>query len=478
MGSVADALDTGGETRNKEAVGEGKEVEALQETVQEEEGLKKNSVSLFGVCVMAICCAAPALVIGSTAGYIMERAALAVPLTFLIATILLLLVSTSYIQLSGRYAVKGGTYAFVQRVFGGQCGFWTAWLYLAVLISIGCVTSIFAIFLHAAIPAIPLWFAGFIVLFPTFIIGWRGADFSTKGMIIIWVVQMLLIVVPAFIPFITRAAEIPDFFTHAVSVAWTPTTTLAGLTMGVILAAWGFAGFETPAYMAEEIKGGPRAVAIAIPVSIIAIGVTYFAVSWLWIAGTTPADLAVMAGSDIALNDFLALFPGGAQAAFAVSISICIGCFGGVCAWINSLPRMAMNLAKAGFIPKPFAKLNKHKAPGLGVICCIAIWIPISYIGIYGSTDMLINIMALFLSVSYIFVSLSNIKDSLKDWSLKGIFMGKIFPLLGIAAMILLISSQPLSYLLVAGGWCVAGVVLTLILQKVKGKEFFQKTMD
>jgi amino acid transporter len=438
----------------------------------EVEGLKKDTVSLMGVTVMSICCAAPALCIGGTVGFVMGKAGLAVPLAFSVATVMVLAISASYVQLSQRYDCKGGTYAYVQRVFGGGAGLLTAWCYLAVLTSIGSVASIFAIFLNNLAPAVPRPVGCLLILALTFILGWRGAELSTKGMVVVWALQMILFIVPGVFALFTRFAGFEAPLLHAAAVAWTPETGIAGLTLGVLLCAWAFAGFETPAYMAEELKGGRATVKKAIPIGVVAIGITYVLLSWLWVGQMTNGDLAQIADSDVAIADYLSML-GDGNGVYFISAAVLISCLGGLFAWINSFPRMSLNLARGGFLPKAFLRLNKHQVPGPGVIVTAAIWLVVSFVGITISVDILLNLTSLFLGLAYVFICIANIKDSWRDFSLRGVILSKAVPVIALCMLCFLIASQPAMYLGILAAWTLAGIVLLVVLRAVKGREFF-----
>ena len=147
--------------------------------------LKANSISKLDVIIMAICAAGPVMCLSGSLGDIMSGSGTAAALAFLLATVVLILVGSSFGQLSARYNSAGGTYAYIRSVFGERTGFVAAWLNMGVTICTGVIGAVFSTYLHELVPAIPMWVGILILLIPIFFIGWRGVEMSTKVLIVV-----------------------------------------------------------------------------------------------------------------------------------------------------------------------------------------------------------------------------------------------------------------------------------------------------
>jgi amino acid transporter len=425
---------------------------------------------LSGVVIMAIACAAPSLCICGTLGYVLKRTGASVPLGFFVSTLLILLIAVSYVQISQRHNASGGTYAYIQAVFGDSAGLWTAWIYLGIMASIGSVSAVFANFLHNLVPAIPAWAGVLICVAITLGVGLLGSAFGSKGTTIMWIGQMILMLIPAIMSLVKRHDQIASFGHHFVSMGFTPAHGIAGLTLGVLLCVYSFIGFEVPAYMSNELQGGNRTVKKAIPISVIAIGISFFLLSWLWVGGMSDADVAKVSGSDVAVSDYLHILGGGAGAIGTplVDLAVMVGALGAVFAWVNSFPQMSLSLSKAGFLPKAFGRQNRLGAPVLGTVLTAVVFLGMAYVGLYYSADLLVSLSVVFMSTAYIFVSVANIKDGWRDKKTASwFFMRLILPALGVVLMGIMLASQGKKLIVILVVWAVLGFAVVLIRRAV-----------
>lgn len=435
--------------------------------------LKKDAISLGSVIVYSISAAAPAMCIGGSMGFIMGGAGLAVPLAFLIATFVVVLISASYSQLSERYNSAGGTYSYIRRVFGPELGWWVGWIYIGITFTVGCVGAIFATYLCGLFTGIPLWLGILVVAVPTFVVGWRGIQLTTKGLVVLWLVQTALMVWPAARALGTRLPATADLGARIFTSSWLPGFGLKGLATAVLLCIWSYVGFETPAYLGEELKGGSKAVKIAIPVGSVAIGLTYILVTWLWVASMGTEDLAKISGSGTAVSDYCALI-GYPLGRWLITISVCLSCLACWFSFVTALPRMLYDMGRTRALPKAFASLNSHSAPSLGLFVTMALWLAAALFGAYVSVDALFSLMSSFACIAYALVCLAAIKDRWNGKGWRSILVDKIVPALAIGVMLWMLSSMGGVYLAAVGVWALLGLLIILAIRATKGRDFFK----
>ena len=436
--------------------------------------LKKNAISLGSVIVYSISAAAPAMCIGGSMGFIMGGVGLAVPLAFLIATLVVVLISTSYSQLSERYNSAGGTYSYIRRVFGPEMGWWVGWIYIGITFTVGCVGSIFAIYLCSVFTPIPLWLGIVIIAIPTFFVGWKGIQLTTKGLVILWLIQTALMVWPAITALNSQAPSMPDIGKQILTSSWIPSVGPKGLAMAVLLCIWSYVGFETPAYLGEELKGGSKSVKIAIPVGSVAIGITYVLVTWLWVSSISADNLVKITGSGTAILDYCTLidYPLGR---WLITISVCMSCMACWFSFVTALPRMLYDMGRTRALPRSFAKLNRHSAPSLGLIATMVLWLVAALFGAYRSVDTLFSLMSSFACIAYALVCAAAIKDRWNEKGLKSFFINKAIPILAIGIMLWMLSSMSAGYLVAVGAWAILGVLIIVIIKARKGRDFFRQ---
>ena len=427
--------------------------------------LKANSISKLDVIIMAICAAGPVMCLSGSLGDIMSGSGTAAALAFILATVVLILVGSSFGQLSARYNSAGGTYAYVRSVFGERTGFVAAWLNMGVTICTGVIGAVFSTYLHELVPAIPMWVGILILLIPIFFIGWRGVEMSTKVLIVVWVVQMALILYPAFHIWSMNPDDISNILGNS-SQAFTPGNGMSGLMLAVLVCVWCYVGFEGPAYMGEELKGGNKAVKFAIPVSAIGIGVVYAISCWAWTGSMDMSNPQVAeivnSGSGTLMVDYCNLVGytlGGKLVSIAALVS-CIGCF---IAFATTSPRGLFDMGRNGYLPASTAKVNKYQTPSVSlVVYCIA-WLAAALYGAYGNMSHLFTFMAIFASATYIMICAANIKDRWNEKGFKSFLQDKLLPLIAIAILVYMIVSSDASSLLATGIWLVGCIVAAFI---------------
>lgn len=445
----------------------------IDNNAEEVRSLKAGSISMNSAIVLAISAAAPAMCISGSLGFIMGNAGLAAPLAFLLATIAVVLISVSYAQLCERYNCAGGTYSYVRAVLGGKAGWWTGWLYIGITITAGCVGSIFAIHIHSIFPQIPLWLGVIIIAIPTILVGWFGIQLSSKAVIALWLIQMLLFILPAVFALRSQLPLIPDF-RQQFAATWTPAFGFNGLATAVLLCIWSYVGFEVPAYLGEEVIGGSKSIKKAIPIAAIAIGMTYVICSWLWVSSISGANMAMITNSGTALLDYAALINSPTGQWLIIS-SVAIACVACWFSFITAMLRMLYDMGRSKALPPVFAQLNKHSSPRFSLYLVSVTWILVALIGAYFSVDVILALLSSFACLAYICVSLSNIKERWNSHGVKALFLNKIIPLLAIVILVWMLVSQSVFYIILVIGWGLLGFVIIQIIQAVKGKDFFKQ---
>lgn len=429
-----------------------------------EQALKENSVSKLDVVIMSVCAAGPAMCLGGSFGTIMQGAGSAVALAFLIATIVIVMVGLSYGQLSMRYNSAGGTYSYVRSVFGAKAGFTSGWVYMGVNVCTGVIGAIFATYLHELVPAIPMWLGVLILLVPIFFVGWNGVEMTTKALVVVWLIQMGLMIYPAVKVILLRAGVVENVAVSSLQ-AVRPSYGISGLMLGVLVCVWSFVGFEGPAYMGEELKGGSKSVKSAITISAVAIGLVYVMVCWLWTAVMQNADMEVIQNSPTTLADYAALV-GYTSGGSLVSLSTLVSCVGCFFAFATTTPRCLFDMGRTGYLPEAFSKVNKHQTPHVSLIVYCAVWAAVALFGAYVSTDILFTMMALFASVSYVLICAANVKDRWQEKGAVSFLVNKAVPVVSSLILAYMIFSSDPVYIAVTAVWTLAAWIASLVWSK------------
>lgn len=429
--------------------------------------LKANSVGRFAVILMAISGAAPAMCVGGSFGELMNNAGVAVALSFVIATIGITFAAAQYGSLATRFNGCGGTYSFVRAGLGYRAGFWSALIYM---IPMGCAAipcALSAMSLNNLVPALPMWLWGLIVVVVVYLLCVRGIELTATALTIVWIIQMILLCWPA-IKILTMGSE---GFVNAIA-AFNPAADInsdygfGGVTAGALVAIWAYVGFEAPAYMGEEIKGGAKSVRFCLIVGAIACGVIYAIVSWLWTGAMTPEQAAAVAGQDNALVVYCNLV-GYIMGGKIVDLAIVASAVACALVFLSMGARFYYDLGRKAYFPKVFTKINKYQCPWVGLTVYAAHWYIIAVaIGMYTNINWLFNMQANSAVFCYILVTIANAKVR---WHDKNFFASKIVPLIAFVILAYMLLSAGLgggagtTYFLISIGLWILTAIITFI---------------
>ncbi|MBQ0059366.1 MAG: APC family permease [Lachnospiraceae bacterium] len=446
------------------------------------ETLQAGKIGKGEVVVMAVAGAAPVMCVGGSMGTYLGMTGTGVALAVVLATILLVIIGLSYGSLAEKCNSCGGTYAYVATILGKTPGLWTLFVYYGVMATTAaCPPVIFAIYLNSltGIPIIVGWaiFAALMILLTTL-----GTELSTKALVIIFIAEMAAFIIPG-IRCITLSAEGFNMSTSLTNAfAPSPKFGMAGILLTTLTWVWSFVGYEAPAFMGEEVKGGAKSVKFAIPVSAVLCGIIYVISCWLWTATMTPEQMEALANNGDALAAYCTMLGYGSGATL-VSIGVMLAALACGLAFYQMMPRFLYDQARKGILSKNVAKLNKKQVPYVGmIIYAVVSFFTTMYAGYaYGGPEIFgsplfdgVNdwfvVMAVCATSSYALVCIGHIKDAAKDNSLKGIIQGKILPAIAAAVIAyIIIFTIGAKYLLVTLVIYAVALVLALIFRQKKG---------
>lgn len=434
-------------------------------------GLKQDSIGTLGAVAIGICGAAPALVLCGAFGLLLSYAETGLSFSVLVATIIIGLIAVSYLSLSKKYNSCGGNFAYINSALGPKIGAWAAFIYLIFLIcSTGQPPAIFNTYLNNFIE-IPSYITMLFFVIPMIFIALKGVEINTKIMIVIWVVQMILLFWPPISLLMMTEEEVN--FALSMEKAFTPGNNFVAFSNSILLWVWTMVGFEFPAFMGEELRGGSKAVRNSIIWILIGMSMTYIVFSYLYTALLTPEMVRQIAGSDDALAMICKIFHYslGTQ---AVSIAAMVSCWASALAFYSLMPRFLYDLGRKGVFSDFFCVLNDKQLPKNAIIIygllCFVTCLYDSYCYVDGYFDGIndsFTMQAISCCIIYILVCVSNIKESLNENGfVNGILAGKIIPLVSILILCYLVYASGIKYLMVTFLWMLLGLIFVAIRKK------------
>ena len=249
----------------------------------------KRSLSIWAAVGLSVALMAPSMAANINPQGSSTYAGRAVPLTFLIAAVGVLLVSYSFVRLCQYFHHSGSVYAFVGATLGPRTGVVAGWGLLGTYTFYAVVTSAAAgIFGTAFLQEVGIWhnpptWAPFVLLAVALLLALLLAIMPVRrgGHVLLTVegtTVALILIVTAVVLVRLLAGNAPGGHTFTWSVfTVAPGTSSSGLFLGVVFGFLSFAGFEAAATLGEEARRPTRDIPRAI-LGVAVFGGVYFVV--------------------------------------------------------------------------------------------------------------------------------------------------------------------------------------------------------
>jgi amino acid transporter len=385
--------------------------------------------------------------------------------SYIFCSIMLAAIMLCYAETGSRVTSSGGSYAYVEAAFGDFPGYIVNWLYFFgwSILGSAALMNIIADSLAVLFPAFsnpPVrGFFFFVLLGFMILINVRGAKQGigfVQGIAIIKLLPLLGIIIFGFSQ--VKAANLQ--WEHAPSLKTFADTSL--------ILFFAFAGFETSLGVSGEFRNPKRTVPLGLFLGGTIVLIVYMLLQTVTqgvlgpaIADFKDAPLAAVAEKII-----------GPVGATILLITAAISCFGSVSADVMATPRSLFAAANDGMFPKFLGKVHsKFATPHLAVITYGSL---IFIFSVAGGFKQLAILASAAILVIYLAVILATIKLRMKKLEAgEKTFRapgGLITPLIGIAAIIWLLSSlskwEILSTLIFIAAVC----VIYFIMKKFQNK--------
>jgi len=403
-------------------------------TVNSDEGLKRVigvpglTLSIVSGVIGAGIFALPAIVSISLGAFSI--------VAYIFCGILLAAILLCYAEIGSRVTTSGGSYAYVEAAFGNFPGYIINWLYFfgwgilgsAALMNIiaDSLAVVFPVFANSLVRGASI----FILIAFMMIINVLGAKQTVDVVKSITIVKLL----PLFGIIIFGFS-----YVKATNLHWEHLPSLKTFSDTSLILFFAFAGFETSLGASGEIKNANRTV----PLSIFFAGMIVLFIYMLLqtvVQGMFGAQIVLFRNAPLAAVADKIIGPAGAT---VLLLCAAVSCFGNVMLDILCTPRSLFAGANDGLFPKFLGKVHpKFATPYLAVITYGSLIFIFSIAG--GFQQLAIMASAIILLV-YLAVILATIKlrgkkmeGDEKKFRAPG---GIITPLIGIAAIIWLLSS-------------------------------------
>ena len=331
--------------------------------------LRRNVLDLPQVVFQGITHIAPSINVVFTFPIIALKAGPAMPISFLLTTIVCYFIGNTVSQFSQYMPSSGGYYSFATRGLGDRSGFMTTWSYLIYDIigpagAIGFLGYLVSTTINDAFGvSIPWW----IFALATFAIVWVlthfGIKLSMRTTVIFGAVEIAIMLALA-ITFLVNPGP-GSSYTAPLQPSLAPHG-FGGVLAGMVFSVLALSGFEAPAPLAQETRRPGRFIGAAVMLSLFSIGAFYIFTSYASAIGWGTGNMNAFATN---ANPYYLLGHAlwGAGWWFVV-IAIINSAIGVGLACTNAASRVMYTMGQAGTLPPQFGRIDpRTKTPTFAI---------------------------------------------------------------------------------------------------------------
>ncbi|MBZ9536627.1 MULTISPECIES: APC family permease [Bacillaceae] len=390
-----------------------------------------------------------------------------VALAYLIGMVGMIFTALSYARMSEAFPIAGSVYSYAQRGINESVGFIAGWLILLDYIFVPALLYLVsAAALHDIVPEIPLlvWLVIFIGI--NTVVNVVGIEFTAKANKIIVVLE--LIVLAVFV--VTGIVAIVQGVNGA-EFTFKPLYDADNFSMSVVMGAvsiavLSFLGFDAISTLAEESKGGSKAVGRAIIFSLLVVGLLF--IIQTWVAALIWPDYTTFENADVAFYQ-IAEIAGGTWLKWTTILATALA-WGIADALVAqaAISRILYSMARDRKLPKFLSKIHpKFKTPYAStlVVAVISLIVTAFFSSKINSLASVVNFGAL---SAFLFLHASVVIYFIKKQKSKDYVRHLVLPLIGFAVIgYVWINLDPLSKKL-GFIWLAIGIVYLILLKVFK----------
>jgi amino acid transporter len=339
--------------------------------------LKRDAVGLWGSIFQGITHMAPAAGVMTGIGFIAASAGSAIPLAFVLAGIVCVLIALSINQLARHLPSAGGYYTYLSRAISPKLGFMTGWIYFLYdpLIPNLC-TLVAAAYVSATLSTlfgidVPWWLYASVVYVGLGVIVFLGIRLSIATSIAFSLIEVGITLAFSFWLIGVHGISGNDL-TSTFTLAGVPTG-FSGLAFGMIFSILSYTGFESTIPLAEETKNPRSTVARAAVISVAMIIVYYVIFTFASVVGWGPHRVDAMT-ADPAPYNTMGNFYWGNFGVVVLTLALMNSSWGCSLAGQNAVVRVIYKMGQIGVLPKAFAAVHpRYQTPYVAAIAMTAL---------------------------------------------------------------------------------------------------------
>jgi len=330
--------------------------------------LARRSATGFEVFGQSLAATGPSIAVAGTVAVVYLSAGRGTIWSYVLATVVVVLVGYSIAQFARRTAAAGSLYTYTASGLGRGTAFAGGWglIFGYVGIAAACLAGS-ALYFGAFLAKLGLsgesrpWQLPLLVVFLvlTVAIPIRGVRISARVAVTLEIISLVAIGVLLVALFIHYGARIDTSQFRATGASTT------GIVLGTVLAVGAFVGFEISSSLGIEARSPHKAIPRAVLFTVLAAGVLYIIAAYGEVLGFGSA--ASLASSSAPLNE-LAATAGVGWLAYYLDLAVAISAAACVSASLNAAARGVYSLGREDILPAGFGRSHsKFKTPHVAI---------------------------------------------------------------------------------------------------------------
>jgi amino acid transporter len=331
--------------------------------------LRRDSLGLSELVLHGITHIAPATNIIFTFPVIALKAGPAMPISFLLTTVVCCFIANTVAEFSKYMPSSGGYYSFATRGLGSRAGFMATWSYLIYDIigpaaSSGFLGYLLSDTLRSGFGVnIPWWLIAVATFGIIWLFTYYGIRLSMHTTVILGGMEMVIMLALA-ITFLVHPGP-GSTYVAPLKPSLSPHN-FAGILAGMVFSILALSGFEAPAPLAQEARRPGKFIGLSVILSLVVIGIFYVFTSYASAIGWGTGNMSAFASNP---NPYYALgHTLWGTAWWLVILAIINSAVGAGLACTNAASRVMYTMGQAGTLPSSFGKIHPvHRTPTVAI---------------------------------------------------------------------------------------------------------------
>jgi amino acid transporter len=331
--------------------------------------LARRSATGFEVFGQSLAATGPSIAVAGTVAVVYLTAGRGAIWSYVLATVVVVLVGLSIAQFARRTAAAGSLYTYTASGLGRGTAFAGGWglIFGYLGIAAACLAGA-ALYFGAFLVKLGVraetrpWQLPLLVVFLLLAIALpiRGVRISTRVSVTLEIISLIAIGVLLVALFVHFGARVD---TSQLKASGSNAT---GIALGTVLAVGAFTGFESSASLGLEARAPHRAIPRAVLLTVLGAGVLYIIAAYGQVLGFGTA--ASLAASSAPLNE-LATVAGVGWLAYFLDLAVAVSAAVCVSASLNAAARAVYSLGRENILPSTFGSTHsRFRTPHIAIL--------------------------------------------------------------------------------------------------------------